>query len=245
MVGYPVAGVSGQSVRRVGSLLNAVTRRDGPWHSRRMSNDIAYPVFCTPDRALALSTARRLMEFGRWEHSNVCVYAELHSVAEARRMAKELPEGWFRGQEEYREFDGVPLENQPALVLGVKGPGLPADPAAYEGRLPVQCELDDLPVGSIEDAFMAAIGPNRGWINWEMLRWPDAPELDFQGESKHAEVTLLFNTPTRELDEPADGHTVLVHVRSFSIDGRQIREPYAHWLAEQVGLTVIGPGQQW
>ncbi|GGU11688.1 hypothetical protein GCM10010272_66030 [Streptomyces lateritius] len=34
----------------------------------------------------------------------------------------------------------------------------PADLAAYEGRLPVECELYDLPVGSIEDAFMAAIG---------------------------------------------------------------------------------------
>ncbi|MFF3689123.1 hypothetical protein [Streptomyces sp. NPDC002187] len=210
-----------------------------------MSNDIAYPVFRTPDPALALSTARRLVEFGCREHSDVCVYAELPSVAEAQRVAKELPQGWFRGREEYGEFDGVPLEDQPALVVGVQGPGLPVDPAAYEGRLPVECELDDQPVGSIEDVFTAAIGPNRGWINWEMLCWPDAPEVGFYGESKHAEVTLLFNTPTRELDEPADGHTVLVHVRSVSIDGRQIREPYAYWLAEQVGLTVIGPGQLW
>jgi hypothetical protein len=210
-----------------------------------MSDDIAFPVFRTPNLALALSTARRLMAFGQWEHSVVCVYAELHSAAEVRRVAKELPEGWFRGREEYGEFDGVPLGDQPALVVGVKGPGLPVGPAAYNGRLPVECELDDLPIGSIEDAFTAAIGPNRGWINWEMLRWPDAPEVGFYGESKHAEVTLLFNTPTRELDEPADDHTVLVHVRSVCVDGRQIREPYAHWLAEQVGLTVIGPGQRW
>lgn len=209
-----------------------------------MSNDIAYPVFRTPDPALALSTARRLMEFGHSEHSDVCVYTELHSVAEVRRVAKELPEGWFRGWEEYGEFDGVPLEDQPALVVGVKGPGLPIDPAAYAGRLPVECALDDLPVGSIEDSFTAAIGPNIGWINWEMLCWPDAPELGLHGESKHAEVTLLFNTPTRELDEPADDHTVLVHIRSAVFDGIQTREPYAHWLAEQVGLTVIGPGQR-
>ncbi|MEU1896106.1 hypothetical protein [Streptomyces pristinaespiralis] len=57
-------------------------------------------------------------------------------------------------------------------------------------------------------------------------------------------MTLLFNTPTRELDEPADDHTVLVHVRSASVNGRQTREPYAHWLAKQAGLTVIGTGQQ-
>ncbi|MEV7053878.1 hypothetical protein AB0N95_00200 [Streptomyces microflavus] len=208
-----------------------------------MSTDIAYPVFRTPDPALALSTARRLMEFGRREHSEVSVYAALPSVAEVRRVGKEVPEGWFRGQEKYREFDGVPLEAQPVLVVGVPGLGLPTEPTAYEGRLPVEYEQLDLPVGSIEDAFTATIGSNRGEINWKMLCWPDVPELGFPGESTHAEVTLLFNTPTRELDESADDHTVLVHVRSAASDGGQMNEPYAHWLAEQVELAVIGPGQ--
>lgn len=138
----------------------------------------------------------------------------------------------------------MPLEEQPGLVVGVQGPGLPADPAAYEGRLPMECELYDLPVGSIEDAFTAAIGANVGWINWESLCWPDAPEVGFRGESKHAEVTLLFNSRTRELDECVNDHTVLVHVRSANVDRLEKREPYAHWLAEQVGLKVIGAGQR-
>ncbi|GGS73187.1 hypothetical protein GCM10010222_12580 [Streptomyces tanashiensis] len=209
-----------------------------------MSNDVAYPVFCTPDPFLALHTARRLMEFGRCEHSEVSAYAELSSVAEVRRMAKAMPGGWFRGASELEEFQGVPFEDQPALVVGVPASGLPAEAAAFEGRLPVEWEVWHLPVGSIEDAFSSAIGPNVGLINWESLQWPDAPEAGFHGESKHAEVTLLFNTRTRELDEPADDHTVLVHVRSVNIDGHQRREPYAHWLAAQVGLTVLGPAQR-
>ncbi|MFJ8762824.1 hypothetical protein [Streptomyces cyaneofuscatus] len=90
-----------------------------------MSNDVAYPVFRTFDLGLALSTARRLMEFGRREDSRLTAYAELCSVAEVQR---------------------------------------------------VTCELDDLPIGRIEDVFAAAIGPSRGWINWEWLCWPDAPE---------------------------------------------------------------------
>ncbi|MGC4987491.1 hypothetical protein ACLQ18_44190 [Streptomyces sp. DT193] len=209
-----------------------------------MSDDIAYPVFCTPDLAVALSTARRLMEFGRYEGSKVDVFAELCSVAEVRRMARELPQGRFSGQWDDREVDGVPLKNWPPLVAGVLGPDLPTGPAAYEGRLPVEYELGDLPVDSIEDAFAAAIGPNMGWINWNWLCWPDVPERDLHGESKHAEVTLLFNTRTRDLDEPADDHTVLVHVRRGTFGGgRQVREPYAHWLAKQAGLTIIGPGQ--
>jgi hypothetical protein len=108
----------------------------------------------------------------------------------------------------------------------------------------VEYELGDLPVDSIEDAFAAAIGPNMGWINWTWLCWRDVPGRDLHGESKHAEVALLFNTRTRDLDEPADDHTVLVHVRRGTFGGgRQVREPYAHWLAKQAGLTIIGPGQ--
>ncbi|MEU4264531.1 hypothetical protein ACYCCF_27825 [Streptomyces argenteolus] len=183
-----------------------------------MSNDIAYPVFRTSDLGLALSTARRLMEFGRREDSRVTVYAELCSVAEVQRVARQLPQGQYAGDFDYREVDGVPRAQWPPLVAGLAGLDLPTDPTVYEGRLPVTCELDHLPIGRIEDVFAAAIGPSRGWINWEWLCWPDASELDFPGERKHAEVSLLFNTRTRELDEPADDHTVLLHVRSVCIE---------------------------
>ncbi|TXS21328.1 hypothetical protein EAO70_07860 [Streptomyces sp. adm13(2018)] len=149
-----------------------------------------------------------------------------------------------QGQAEREERGGVPWEGLPGLVVGVQGPGLPTDPAAYEGRMPVEWGLSELPVGSIEDAFAAVIGSNVGWINWEMLCWPESPEARFHGESKHAEVTLLFNTRTRKPDVLAEDYTVLVHVRSAVFGGVQTREPYAHWLAEEVGLTVMGPGQR-
>ncbi|MEU6169982.1 hypothetical protein [Streptomyces tanashiensis] len=210
-----------------------------------MSNDIAYPIFRSPDPVLALSTARRIMGLGRCEYTNVSLYAELRSVDEARRGAKELPEGWFRAQEHDGEFDDrVPFEDRPAWLVGVRGAGLPAGPGVYEGRLPVDYELLNQAVDSVEDAFIAGIGPSVGETNWQDLCWPDAPEVGFHGESKHAEVTLLLHSSNRGFGEPADDHTVLVHVRCVDIDGRQIREPYAHWLAGQVGLTVIGPGQR-
>ncbi|MEV4943092.1 hypothetical protein [Streptomyces zaomyceticus] len=209
-----------------------------------MSNDVAYPVFRTSDPALALRTARRLIEFGCCEYSVVCAYAELSSVAGVRGMANTMPEGRFCGASELEEFQGVLFEDQPAFVVGVPASGLPTEEAAFEGRLPVEWEVWNLPVGSIEDAFTAAIGPNMGLINWRSLQWPDAPEAGFHGESKHAEVTLLFNTHSRELDEPADDRTVLVHIHSVNIDGRQRNEPYAHWLAARVGLTVIGSAQR-
>ncbi|MDV5149706.1 hypothetical protein R1T08_37765 [Streptomyces sp. SBC-4] len=184
------------------------------------------------------------MEFGRREYSDVSAFAEFSSVAEVRRVASAMPGGWFCGASELEEFQGVPFEDQPPFVVGVPASGLPAEEAAYEGRLPVEWEVLDRPVGSIEDAFTATIGPNAGEINWQSLEWPDAPEAGFHGECKHAEVTLLFNSRTRYSDEPADAHTVLVHVRSVVIDDRQIGEPYAHRLAAQVGLTVIGPAHR-
>ncbi|MGW3321415.1 hypothetical protein [Streptomyces virginiae] len=137
--------------------------------------------------------------------------------------------GRFRAQEEYEESDGVPLVERPALVVGVEAAGLPTDPASYEGRLPVEFDLYGRAVGSVEDAFTAAIGLNRGEINWRNLCRPKVPSQGLYGECTHAEVTLLFNTRTRDLDEPADG--------------RQMMEPQVRWLAGQTGLTVLGPGQ--
>ncbi|MEU7390130.1 hypothetical protein [Streptomyces tanashiensis] len=55
-------------------------------------------------------------------------------------------------------------------------------------------ELLNQAVDSVEDAFTAAIGPSVGEINGQDLCWPDAPDVGFRGEYKHAEVTLLLNT---------------------------------------------------
>ncbi|CAO0828269.1 hypothetical protein ACIOHB_31365 [Streptomyces microflavus] len=75
-----------------------------------MSNDVAYPVFRTSDLGLALSIASRLMEFGRREDFRVTAYAELCSVAEVQRVARELPQGQHAGDFDYREVGGVPRE---------------------------------------------------------------------------------------------------------------------------------------
>ncbi|PBC64148.1 hypothetical protein BKI49_10705 [Streptomyces sp. Tue6028] len=78
-------------------------------------------------------------------------------------------------------------------------------------------------------------------IHWDLLEWPKVPEAGLYADFKHAEVSVLFNAATRDLDERIDGHTVLVHVRRRNGDGYE--ERHASWLAEQVGQTVIGPPQ--
>ncbi len=58
------------------------------------------------------------------------------------------------------------------------------------------------------------------------------------GENKHAEVTLLLNCDSPELDALLDAHLVFVHVRRQDGDGYEGR--FAQWLAEQTGQKVIG-----
>ncbi|MFZ3494779.1 hypothetical protein ACODT5_16440 [Streptomyces sp. 5.8] len=79
---------------------------------RHWSPTLPIPHSVPPDLALALSTAGRLMEFGRCEYSEVSASVELPTVAEVRwvagggRAARRV----VPGQEKYGEFDGVPFE---------------------------------------------------------------------------------------------------------------------------------------
>ncbi len=93
-------------------------------------------------------------------------------------MAREFPQGELQGQFDDSEVSGAQREEDlPALFHPVRGPDVPVGPAAYEGRLPVECALDGVPVGSVEDAFVAASGTSRGEINWSGLWWPDTPAV--------------------------------------------------------------------
>ncbi|MFE2536562.1 hypothetical protein [Streptomyces sp. NPDC059371] len=94
-------------------------------------------------------------------------------------------------------------------------------------------------MGSIEDRFTAAAAGHVAEILWDYLGWPEVPEAGLYSEFTHAEVSVLFNAATRDLNERIDGHTVLVHVRYGGGGAYEVR--HASWLAEQVGQTIIGP----
>lgn len=83
-----------------------MTCGDGPWHSPAMSNDIAYPVFQSPDPVPALSMTRRLLELGRCAYTDVSLYAELRSVDEVRLQRGVARAGGRRGSAEARSRGG-------------------------------------------------------------------------------------------------------------------------------------------
>ncbi|WP_158879787.1 hypothetical protein [Streptomyces sp. NRRL F-4428] len=204
-----------------------------------MSSPITYPVFRTPDSALALSVARRLVAIGDRRHAEVSVDVELRTVPEVLRIREALPDAWFRKED---VDDWVRDPSDPTgLHGGVHAPDLPSDPEFLSPQLPLWASMEYRPVGSIEDGFAALVGSNIGEIWWSGLIWPDVPELDLHGEPNNARVFLLFNSRHIGVGERTDDHTVLVTVRRR---GSSHDERHASWLADQIGQSVIGPGQQ-
>ncbi|MBC9714995.1 hypothetical protein H9Y04_20810 [Streptomyces sp. TRM66268-LWL] len=199
-----------------------------------MSNDVAYPVFHTPDPALALAVARQLLSVGDQEYVQVSVDVELPRVQDVLHVSRALPDAWFRKEGDDWESDPT------GLNAGVHAPQLPSEAAFLSEHLPLWASMLDQPAGSIEDTFTAVAGKYVAEIRWDSLGWPEVPERGLGAEYSHAVVTVLFNTGTREMDEWSHGHTVLVHVRR---SGGGYDERHASWLAEQVGQTVIGPPQ--
>ncbi|MBT2452218.1 hypothetical protein J7F03_35215 [Streptomyces sp. ISL-43] len=134
-----------------------------------------------------------------------------------------------------------PEPGLPALFRAVRAGELPDDLTSVEQFLPFNVSMLDQPLWSIEGHFAEVAGSHMAEIYWSSLEWPAAPERDLFGEGKHAEVTLLLNCDSRDLEVRADTHLVLVHVRRRNGNGYEDR--LAQWLAEQIGQKVIGPPQ--
>ncbi|MFE4832327.1 hypothetical protein [Streptomyces sp. NPDC056672] len=84
------------------------------------------------------------------------------------------------------------------------------------------------------DPFLDAVGDSPATVRWDFTGWPEAPEVGLDiGGARGAFVTLCVNARDLDLEEPANDHTVFVHVKQFESE----RAP---WLAAQVGLRVIG-----
>ncbi|MFG2767429.1 hypothetical protein [Streptomyces rubiginosohelvolus] len=204
-----------------------------------MSNSVAYPVLRTPDLDLALRVARQMVVFGAQPGSEVSVLAEVPTVTEAGRLRDALPDASF--ESESMDAPIVPPPGIPDLNCAVPARELPDDLTDAQAYLPLNISMLDQPLGSIEDHFAAVIGPHPAEIRWSSLLWPEAPERDLYGEGKHAEVTLLLNCDSRDLDARTGTYLVLAHVRRCNGDGYEDR--FAEWLAEQIGQKVVGRPQ--
>ncbi|MFF5480853.1 hypothetical protein ACFY5C_26440 [Streptomyces sp. NPDC012935] len=158
----------------------------------------------------------------------------MSTLAEVKDLLDVLPEAWFVSH-------SAPFDLAPELARSIPEGDLPRDLAPVAEFPPFSVSMLDRRVGSVEDRFTSGAAHHPAEVHWTSLIWPEAPEHDLHGESKHAEVTLLLNCEYIELDAPADTHLVLVHVRRRNRDGYEDR--FAQWLAKQIGQEVIGPPQ--
>ncbi|MFI5529685.1 hypothetical protein ACIA8O_14215 [Kitasatospora sp. NPDC051853] len=181
-----------------------------------MTTERAYPVLHTPDLAEAVATARDLLALAGLAETSVRCTAPATGPDQWRRLLAALP--------------GARTVRDPF-----------ATPVPHDGpwpEVPVKVFQEEAPLGSVEDAFLAALdrAPGTpGTLEWWPVRWPSVPRLHLPGYAgAHSSVELLVNSPAPQGGSPSFGHAVLIHVRGADLERAQ-------WLAERVGRTVIGP----
>lgn len=189
-----------------------------------MSNSYAQAVLRTPDLDEALRASHRLLALAETSGMDVTFLAVVRTPQALQQLDEILTDiHWWS-------------VTPSALPEGAAGAGPRAssynsgDPA---GHLPVFLKSFGQPP-QIVDAFLAAAGDSPSVVCWDFNRWPQAPEigLGFGGE-RGAYVSLCVNARDLYLDEPAQDHTLYVHVKQHEAE----RAP---WLAAQVGLQVFG-----
>ncbi|MER5198075.1 hypothetical protein ACWD3J_32500 [Streptomyces sp. NPDC002755] len=193
-----------------------------------MGNSRAYPVFRTTDAVEAWTQALRLNALLAEQDDEVTLMADLLTVADARRMAAALPDD---------EFDYASARLDPVTHDYVEF-GLAitaAEDSALEPELPLSV-LHYVRPGTVEEQFVRAVGKGMASIGLHG-RWPDDAETDSYGVAKYDGVEILFNCDDVNWLQPADHHTLFVHVDKWG------DLPRAERLAAYLGSTVLGDSQ--
>ncbi|WP_405770992.1 hypothetical protein OG539_39765 [Actinacidiphila glaucinigra] len=191
-----------------------------------MGNSKAYPVLRTTDAALAFRQAERLSALLTQRDGEVELFAELRTIADVRQMAAVLPEPSFA----YSEMHIGPAGER-SFELDVTT----ADDATLEPHLPLEVMVD-VPRGSVEDHFVAALGQGMAGIDWHGS-WPEEPEDDLHGSAKYDGVQVVFHGDHAQLGRWTEHHTVFVHVDKFG------DLPRARKLAAHIGSAVLDEPQ--
>ncbi|WP_329027877.1 MULTISPECIES: hypothetical protein [unclassified Streptomyces] len=178
-----------------------------------MSNSYALPILRTADLSEALRAVDGLLGIADLTGLEIDYEALISSPATLERLLGLLPRAtWYaKGDEDASKEAG----DDPAAHLPIRWSAWAESPETVPG-------------------FLAALNGTPATVRWDFMGWPPAPEVGLgYGGTRGAFVTLCVNVHDLELKTPAADHMVYVHVK-------QIEAERAPWLAEQVGLRVIG-----
>ncbi|MFE9565890.1 hypothetical protein ACFYM0_32805 [Streptomyces sp. NPDC006487] len=192
-----------------------------------MGDSTAYAVYRTTDASLAYTQAMHLRSLMTECEPKAGLYAELRTVKDVRQMVAVLPDGRF----DFADMRTDPSGEELWFDLDVTT----AADAELEAHLPLDVMLD-VPAGSVEERFIAALGQGMAAIDWPGL-WPDEPEADHYGNAKYDGVQIVFHGDNAQLGHWTEHHTVFVHVGKF---GDLLR---AQELAARIGGKVLGEPQ--
>ena len=193
-----------------------------------MSSSSAYPVLRSTDLRAAFAAARRLLALiTPMDRFHVNAQARAGTFDEAQRLLAALPGAHVSPEDPTRPESRAELRRMIA-----SGGDLPA------GCLPVTVLFDQAAAGSIEDAFIAAIGDAPASVDWDWFLWPSVPALDLGPDGRNSHLRLDINgwPPGSGTASLTGEHVLYVHVRENDVERAQ-------WLAEQVGLRVLGPSE--
>ncbi|MEU7278545.1 hypothetical protein AB0A69_07110 [Streptomyces sp. NPDC045431] len=190
-----------------------------------MGNSQAYPVLRTDDAFTAYAQATRLCALLADREDAVGVFAELRTVQDVRRMADVLPGAAFA-------YDGARKDSVTGEYVWFDLEVTALDDTELEAHLPLSVR-EDVPTGSVEERFVAALGRGAAAIEWHGM-WPDDPEGGRYGSPKYDGVQVVFHCDDPQWGEWAEHHTVFVHVTKFG------DLSWAEELAARVGGEVLG-----
>ncbi|MEU0436242.1 hypothetical protein ABZ153_32380 [Streptomyces sp. NPDC006290] len=193
-----------------------------------MGNSQAYPVFRTSDAVEAWTQALRLKALLEDHDDEVILMAEVLTVEDTRRMAAVLPDAEFCYV--HPRMDPV-THDYAEFSLAITA----AEDSALEPELPLEV-LHYVQAGTVEERFVRAVGKGMASVGWGG-RWPDDAEAERPGVAKYDGVEVVFNGDDVNLSQPADHHTVFVHVDKWGDC------PRAEKLAAHLGSTVLGDAQ--
>lgn len=193
-----------------------------------MGNSTAYPVFQTTDAAMAYRQGRHLRTLMAECEDKAELYAELPTVEDVQRMAAVLPGARF----DYLKMRKGPDGEHVWFDLDVATAGA----AALEAHLPLDAEAE-VPTGTVEERFVAALGKGIADICWRGL-WPARPEVGQYASYNDDGVQIVFHGERAQLSTRWTAHhTVFVH---GSRSGALAR---AQELAASIGSEVLGEPQ--
>jgi len=194
-----------------------------------MGNSRAYPILRTTDATTAYTQARRLVELLEETVDKVWLMAELHTVAEVRRMAEVLPQGPY-------DYLHARRDQATGDYLRFEADVTTADRVTLEEALPLNLS-EDFPRGDVEDRFVAALGAGMAAIEWRG-RWPEDEDAECHGTPRYDGVQVVFHGEHAQWDGWAEHHTVFVHTDKWG------DLPRARKLAAYLGSEVVGEEQQ-